>query len=83
MSSQCRDTILQHLQRGGTITKITAIYPPFSTTNLGDKILHLRRDGHDIKRRWCKNEKTGTRWAEFYIEPSVPAPNVSEYRLEA
>lgn len=75
MSSQCRDTILQHFQRGGTLTKITAIAPPFSTTSLLDKIFLLRKAGHDIKKRWRKNEKTGTRWAEFYME--------TEYRLEA
>jgi hypothetical protein len=66
--SQVLDVILQHFQRGGTLTKITAIQPPFSTTSLLDKIFRLRKDGYDIKRRWCKNENTGARWAEFYMD---------------
>lgn len=66
--STVRDAILDHLKAGGTLTKISAIFAPFSTTNLGDKIHLLRRAGYPIKRRWCKNENTGSRWAEYYIE---------------
>lgn len=64
--SECRDTILQHFQSGGTLTKIQAIYAPFKTTNLGDKILHLRRAGYPIEKRW-KETPTGKRFAEYFM----------------
>ncbi len=67
MSSQIRDAILTHFQSGGTLTKIEAIYPPFRTTNLGDKILKLRRAGHPVKIRW-KETPEGKRYAEYYLE---------------
>lgn len=66
--SAVRDAILDHLEAGGVITKITAIYPPFSTTNLGDKILVLRRAGHPIEKRW-KETPEGKRFAEYYYAP--------------
>ena len=65
--SQTRSAILDHLKNGGTITKIQAIGPPFSTTNLGDAILHLRREKHPIEKRWKKTLK-GKRYAEYYME---------------
>lgn len=81
--SAVRDTILDHLKSGGTITKIDAIYPPFSTTNLGDKILHLRRSGHAIEKRW-KETPEGKKYAEYYLpktemwpEPSLAASDGS------
>lgn len=64
--STVRNTILDHLLAGGTLTKISAIYPPFSTTNLGDKVLILRRAGHDIQKRW-KESSEGKRFAEYFI----------------
>lgn len=65
--STVRDAILTHFQNGGTLTKITAIAPPFSTTNLGDKCFVLRKQGHQIKIRWKKAE-SGARYAEYYLE---------------
>lgn len=65
--SQVRDTILEHFQNGGTLTKITAIAPPFRTTSLLDKIHILRRAGWPIEKRWKKTE-SGSRYAEFYME---------------
>ena len=64
--STVRDAILDHLKAGGVITKISAIAPPFSTTNLGDKILLLRRAGHNIEKRW-KETQNGKRFAEYYM----------------
>lgn len=64
--SAVRDAILDHLQSGRGITKIMAIYPPFSTTNLGDKIMKLRREGHPIEKRW-KESPTKKRFAEYYL----------------
>lgn len=60
--------VLRHLQNGGTITKISALDPPFRTTSLLNIIFVLRTKGHPIQKRWCRNEQTGSRWAEFYIE---------------
>lgn len=65
--SQTRDAILDHLKAGGTITKISAIYPPFSTTNLGDKVLILRRAGYDIQKRWRTTPDGTKRFAEYFI----------------
>lgn len=67
--SQTRNIILSHLQAGGVLTKLTAIAPPFSTTNLGDKILKLRREGHDIQKRW-KETAQGNRYAEYFLPKS-------------
>lgn len=67
--SAVRNAILDHLKAGGVITKISAIYPPFSTTNLGDKIYRLRKEGHDIKKRWRTNDNS--KWAEFYMLPTI------------
>jgi hypothetical protein len=64
--SQIRNAILDHLKAGGVITKISAIAPPFSTTNLGDKVLLLRRAGHKIEKRW-KETQNGNRFAEYYM----------------
>ena len=66
MSSQVRDAILTHFQNGGVLTKITAIAAPFSTTNLGDKVLILRKQGHDIQKRW-KESPEGRRYAEYFL----------------
>lgn len=62
-----RDVILKHLKSGGTLTKISAIAPPFSTTNLGDKILVLRKQGWPIEKRW-EESSTGKRYAVYYLE---------------
>lgn len=64
--STVRNAILDHLQGGGTITKITALAKPFATTNLGDKILILRRAGYPIEKRWKKSEK-GRPFAEYFL----------------
>lgn len=64
--SQVREAILDHLKAGGVITKISALHKPFSTTNLGDKILLLRRAGHRIEKRWKETEE-GRRYAEYFI----------------
>jgi hypothetical protein len=64
--SAIRDSILDHLKAGGTLTKISAIAPPFSTTNLGDKILILRRAGYPIEKRW-KETAAGKRFAEYFL----------------
>lgn len=64
--SNVRDAILEHFQRGGTLTKISAIAAPFSTTNLGDKVYLLRKAGHDIQKRW-KESPERRRYAEYYL----------------
>lgn len=64
--SAVRNAILDHLLAGGTITKISAILPPFSTTNLGDKILILRKQGWPIEKRWKKSEME-KRFAEYFM----------------
>jgi len=64
--SAVRDTILDHLKAGGTITKVSALFKPFSTTNLGDKILILRRAGYPIEKRW-KETPEGKRYASYYL----------------
>lgn len=61
------DAILEHFKSGGELTKITAINPPFSTTNLGDKVLILRRQGWPIQKRW-EQSSTGKRYAVYYLE---------------
>ena len=70
--SQVRDEILRHLQAGGTITKISALSKPFSTTNLGDAVFVLRKAGYPIEKRW-KESPEGKRFAEYYI-PNTPTP---------
>lgn len=64
--SEVRDTILEYLQRGGELTKISAIAPPFSTTNLGDKVYLLRKQGHPIEKRW-EQTPDGKRYAVYFI----------------
>lgn len=64
--STIRDAILDHLRNGGTITKISALFAPFKTTNLGDAILHLRRDGHKIEKRW-KETPGRKKYAEYFM----------------
>lgn len=68
--SQVRDTILEHFRRGGTLTKIAAISPPFSTTNLGDKVYLLRKQGHDIQKRW-ELSASGQRYAVYFLGRAV------------
>lgn len=64
--SEVRDAILEHFKHGGTLTKIAAISPPFSTTNLGDKVFLLRKQGHDIQKRW-ETSPTGARYAVYFL----------------
>lgn len=67
--STVRNAILDHLKAGGVLTKISAIAAPFSTTNLGDKVLILRKQGHKIEKRW-KETETGRRFAEYFMPPA-------------
>lgn len=85
--SAVRDVILDHLKAGGTITKISAIYPPFSTTNLGDKCYVLRKQGWPIEKRW-KETPEGKKYAEYYLpktemwpEPSAASDGSTGVRL--
>lgn len=70
--SQVRNAILEHLQAGGTLTKISAVEPPFSTTNLGDKVLLLRRQGWPIEKRWAKTF-AGRRYAIYFLPTQAKA----------
>lgn len=68
--STVRNAILDHLKTGGTITKVSALFKPYSTTNLGDKIFLLRKAGHDIQKRW-KETPEGKRYAEYFIPQKI------------
>lgn len=68
--SQTRDAILDHLKSGGTLTKISAIAPPFATTNLGDRVFVLRKAGWPIKVRWDRSP-AGRRFAVYYMETAA------------
>lgn len=64
--SVVRDVIIDHLKAGGVITKVSALFAPFSTTNLGDKVFILRKTGYDIQKRW-KETPEGKRFAEYFL----------------
>lgn len=51
---------------GNPLSKLEAI-EYFGHLNLGDVVLQLRRDGHNVKTTMKTNKKTGARYAEYQI----------------
>lgn len=60
--------ILAHLQRGGTITTLTAAQGPFFCYRLSGRIWDLRHAGYDIKDRWKVVGSRKKNVKEYYID---------------
>jgi len=58
--------VRKHLESGRTLSKMEATEPPFSSTNLGDIILRLRRE-MNIGKEMRINLNSGRRYAEYFL----------------
>jgi hypothetical protein len=64
------ETILAHLQAGGSITPIDALRE-FGCFRLAARIKDIRDEGHDVQTLW---ETDGTKkWARYSLKRAVPA----------
>ena len=61
--------VLHYLQSGKSLTKIQAL-EKFGMLNLGDCIF-LLREYCDIKTIMCKNQKTKSRYAKYWMPEEV------------
>ena len=61
--------VLRHLKTGKTLTKFQA-FNRYQMTNLGDCILRLR-EHHNIFTVMCKNQKTKSRYAKYWMPEEV------------
>jgi len=64
------ETILAHLQAGGSITPIDALRD-YGCFRLAARIKDIRDEGHDVQTDW---ETDGVKkWARYSLKPAVPA----------
>ena len=62
-----REKILKYLESGNTLTSLEA-FRRFRTLSLQQHINVLRNRGNKIKTEFSRNERTGKRYAQYYME---------------
>ena len=59
--------IMDYLNTGNKLSVLEAV-DLCHTVDLRRYITDIRRDGHNVKDEWCKNENTKKRFKRYWIE---------------